>query len=124
MNIRANGYHDLPAFPETPPDTSVRNVPTQSTPKVSKKQTVSEKKTSFYSDSDNSSPPNESKLVNFGKRIEKISIKRRFCHFEQIPMKVTMTIRTATRKNRRVMEPVTRRVREAIRRDPTKSRKK
>jgi len=63
INARANGYHDLPAFPETAPDTSVRNVPTESVTKPIKKQVTVGKKASFYSDSDsdNSSPPNEGK---------------------------------------------------------------
>ncbi|KAK7601336.1 hypothetical protein V9T40_008777 [Parthenolecanium corni] len=61
INARANGYHDLPAFPETAPDPSVRNVPTVTVTKPVKKQVSMSKKTSFYSDSDSdiSSPPNE-----------------------------------------------------------------
>lgn len=61
INARTNGYHDLPVFPETAPDPSVRNVPTVTVTKPAKKQVTTSKKTSFYSDtdSDNSSPPNE-----------------------------------------------------------------
>lgn len=57
INSRAFGYHDLPSFPEIPPDPSVRNIATTDvSPKVVKKQVTSNKKKSFYSDSDNSSP--------------------------------------------------------------------
>lgn len=56
INARAHGYQDLPAFPETPSDPSVRNVPTEPSPKMVKKMTTGSKKKSFYSDSDNSSP--------------------------------------------------------------------
>ncbi|XP_065225046.1 AP-3 complex subunit beta-1 [Planococcus citri] len=59
INARANGYHDLPSFPEVQPDTSARNVPTENTPKVAKKQISINKKKSFYSDSDNTSSPDE-----------------------------------------------------------------
>ncbi len=59
INARANGYHDLPSFPEIQPDPTVRNVPTESTPKIAKKPVSVGKKTSFYTDSENSSPPDE-----------------------------------------------------------------
>lgn len=64
INSRAFGYHDLPSFPEVPPDPSARNVATDVSPKVVKKQITSNKKKSFYSDSDNSSP-NEGYLLCF-----------------------------------------------------------
>lgn len=59
INARTNGYHDLPQFPTVQPDPSVRNVPTEMTPKVAKKQVVVGKKASFYSDSNNSSSVEE-----------------------------------------------------------------
>lgn len=59
INARANGYHDLPSFPEVAPDNSARNVASETTPKVSKKQPILTKKKSFYSDSENSTPPAE-----------------------------------------------------------------
>lgn len=59
INARANGYHDLPSFPEVQPDPTVRNVPTEHTPKISKKHVSINKKKSFYSDSDNTSSPDE-----------------------------------------------------------------
>ncbi|KDR14139.1 AP-3 complex subunit beta-1 [Zootermopsis nevadensis] len=60
INARANGYHDLPAFPDAPSDSSVRDVelivPVQET-RVKKQHTV--KKRSFYSESEQSSPVDE-----------------------------------------------------------------
>ena len=56
INARAHGYQDLPGFPETPSDPSVRNVPTEPSPKIVKKTITDSNKKSFYSDSDNSSP--------------------------------------------------------------------
>ncbi|PNF40562.1 AP-3 complex subunit beta-1 [Cryptotermes secundus] len=60
INARANGYHDLPAFPDKPSDSSVRDVepivPVQET-RSKKQHTV--KKRSFYSESEQSSPADE-----------------------------------------------------------------
>ncbi|XP_069700513.1 AP-3 complex subunit beta-1 [Periplaneta americana] len=60
INARANGYHDLPAFPETATDSCVRDVepiaPVQET-RTKKQHTV--KKRSFYSESEQSSPADE-----------------------------------------------------------------
>lgn len=63
LNSRATGYQELPEWPQTPPDPSVRNVEvtmpwTDSKPLKSKK---AQKKKSFYSDSE-SSPEGESIL--------------------------------------------------------------
>lgn len=61
LNMRANGYHDLPNFPEVPPDTSVRNVEPPKVEFDTKQETTkknnskSEKKKSFYSESEGSS---------------------------------------------------------------------
>lgn len=56
INARAHGYQDLPSFPETPPDPSVRNVPTEQSPKIVRKMIPGSSRKSFYSDTDNSSP--------------------------------------------------------------------
>ncbi|XP_064608318.1 AP-3 complex subunit beta-2-like isoform X2 [Liolophura sinensis] len=61
LNCRATGYQELPEWPQTPPDPSVRNVEvtmpwTDSKPLKSKK---AQKKKSFYSDSE-SSPEDDS----------------------------------------------------------------
>lgn len=60
INARANGYHDLPAFPDVAPESSVRDVeppvPPQET-RTKKQHTV--KKHSFYSESEQSSPADE-----------------------------------------------------------------
>lgn len=68
INSRAFGYHDLPSFPEVPPDPSARNVATDVSPKVVKKQITSNKKKSFYSDSDNSSPNEDDSDENSEKK--------------------------------------------------------
>lgn len=65
INARANDYHDLPSFPDVQPDPSVRNVPTENTPKISKKQISINKKKSFYSDSDNTSSPDEGNCIAY-----------------------------------------------------------
>lgn len=60
INARANGYHDLPMFPDAPSDSSVRDVepivPVQET-RAKKQHAV--KKHSFYSESEQSSPADE-----------------------------------------------------------------
>lgn len=65
INARANGYHDLPAFPDEPSDSSVRDVepivPVQET-RSKKQHTV--KKRSFYSESEQSSPADEGICFN------------------------------------------------------------
>ncbi|RMX55194.1 hypothetical protein pdam_00014072 [Pocillopora damicornis] len=56
MNLKANGYQELPQFPEVAPDPSVRNVeiePVWGT--SSRKKTGKAKKTSFYSESETES---------------------------------------------------------------------
>ncbi|GLH02271.1 AP-3 complex subunit beta [Gryllus bimaculatus] len=60
INARANGYHDLPDFPEVAPDNGVRDVeptPVYQEPRVKKPHVV--KKRSFYSESEHSSPADE-----------------------------------------------------------------
>nr|CAD7396285.1 unnamed protein product [Timema cristinae] len=61
INARATGYNDLPQFPETPLDSSVRDVetivPVVET-RTKKPHTV--KKRSFYSESEQSSPEDDS----------------------------------------------------------------
>ncbi|XP_066993288.2 AP-3 complex subunit beta-1 isoform X2 [Anabrus simplex] len=57
INARANGYHDLPSFPEVAPDSNVRDVELPvvvEEPRAKKQHTV--KKRSFYSESEHSSP--------------------------------------------------------------------
>jgi AP-3 complex subunit beta len=65
INARANGYHDLPAFPDEPSDSSVRDVepivPVEET--RTKKQHIV-KKRSFYSESEQSSPADEGIYIN------------------------------------------------------------
>jgi len=60
INARANGYHDLPMFPDVASDSSVRDVepivPVQET-RAKKQHAV--KKHSFYSESEQSSPGDE-----------------------------------------------------------------
>lgn len=80
LNIRANGYHDLPAFPKTAPDASVRGVEnsvndnssdaqqnegTESgwadkNSKAANKSKSNKKDKSFYSESENESSEDES----------------------------------------------------------------
>lgn len=66
INTRAIGYHDLPDFPEKEPDPSVRDVPEEEVPqpKPVKKSTKEPKikESSFYSDSNDSSSPDEGKI--------------------------------------------------------------
>lgn len=63
IDARANGYRDLPDFPTTAPDPSVRNVepePVWQETKAGKKKQQLAKKKSFYSDTDSSSPESDS----------------------------------------------------------------
>ncbi|PFX34388.1 AP-3 complex subunit beta-2 [Stylophora pistillata] len=56
MNLKANGYQELPHFPEIAPDPSVRNVEIEAVWGISsKKKTGKAKKSSFYSDSESES---------------------------------------------------------------------
>ncbi|KAH6936775.1 hypothetical protein HPB50_021518 [Hyalomma asiaticum] len=63
INAKANGYQELPDFPEVAPDTSVRNVEVPSVwqeTKSSKKKKQVVKKKSFYSETDSSHSADES----------------------------------------------------------------
>lgn len=68
LNTKAHGYQELPEFPETAPDSSVRNVEvplpwsdlTRNNKKSKKKSTSSEH---FYSD-DESSPDGKKMFAN------------------------------------------------------------
>lgn len=63
VNAKANGYHDLPEFPEVAPDPSVRNVEMPMPwiePRTTKKKKMQQKKKSFYSESESSSPAEDS----------------------------------------------------------------
>ncbi|XP_055614239.1 AP-3 complex subunit beta-2 [Uranotaenia lowii] len=75
LNMRANGYQDLPQFPETAPDSSVRNVepppeygyPAQNTDGGSHEDSTTQRRPkdkkkvkSFYTDSEKSSSEDES----------------------------------------------------------------
>ncbi|CAN8027190.1 unnamed protein product [Ixodes persulcatus] len=69
INARANEYRELPDFPEVAPDPSVRNVdiaPAWPESKVTKKKQVAKKKKSFYSETDTSSPEDESRSESSG----------------------------------------------------------
>ncbi|PSN52889.1 hypothetical protein C0J52_02994 [Blattella germanica] len=60
INSRANGYHDLPPFPEVAPDPCVRDVePIAPPPEMRTKKQHAVKKHSFYSESEHSSPADE-----------------------------------------------------------------
>ncbi|KAJ9584754.1 hypothetical protein L9F63_020904, partial [Diploptera punctata] len=60
INASANGYHDLPNFPETAPESSVRDVePPAPPPETRSKKQHTVKKHSFYSESEQSSPADE-----------------------------------------------------------------
>uniref|UniRef100_A0A131YK87 AP-3 complex subunit beta n=1 Tax=Rhipicephalus appendiculatus TaxID=34631 RepID=A0A131YK87_RHIAP len=63
INAKANGYQELPEFPEVAPDASVRNVEVPSVwqeTKSSKKKKQVVKKKSFYSETDSSHSADES----------------------------------------------------------------
>lgn len=70
LNMRANGYHDIPDFPDVAPDSTVRNVESSpgssggpsikehipvTTTKSAKSSSAKDKNRSFYSESENSS---------------------------------------------------------------------
>jgi len=60
INARANGYHDLPMFPDVPSDSSVRDVePIVPVEETRGKKQHAVKKHSFYSESEQSSPADE-----------------------------------------------------------------
>jgi len=60
INARANGYHDLPMFPDAPSDSSVRDVePIVPVEETRAKKQHAVKKHSFYSESEQSSPADE-----------------------------------------------------------------
>jgi AP-3 complex subunit beta len=60
INARANGYHDLPTFPDVPSDSSVRDVePIVPVEETRAKKQHAVKKHSFYSESEQSSPADE-----------------------------------------------------------------
>lgn len=66
INCRAIGYQDLPQFPESPTDSSVRcvAVPEEQEKPVKQKteKTTTSKKKTFYSDSENNSDDSSDEL--------------------------------------------------------------
>ncbi|CAG2062759.1 unnamed protein product, partial [Timema podura] len=65
INARATGYNDLPQFPETPLDSSVRDVETiVPVVETRTKKPHAVKKRSFYSESEQSSPDDDSENSN------------------------------------------------------------
>lgn len=59
MNTKATGYQELPEWPETAPDTTLRNIEVPSVWETiepsTKKKKPTKKEKSFYSDSESSS---------------------------------------------------------------------
>ncbi|XP_057185166.1 AP-3 complex subunit beta-2 isoform X2 [Triplophysa rosa] len=77
LNAKASGYQELPAWPESAPDPSVRNVEIPDWSKCTSRKDRKEKKVEkpFYSDSDGESGPTESadSESDSGSRSESVS---------------------------------------------------
>ncbi|XP_059089750.1 AP-3 complex subunit beta-2-like [Tigriopus californicus] len=67
LNIRANGYQDLPSFPDVAPDSSLRNVEPIKVPNPWEKSLDKlKKKSTFYSESDGESGTSDSSSSSSG----------------------------------------------------------